>query len=49
MAVDFGQELGGGEAAVDHVAFQLGHVDAVGGEAAEGFVEGGGDVAGFWP
>ena len=31
--------------AVDHVAFQLGHVDAVGGKAAERLVERGGQVA----
>ena len=27
-----------GEAAIDHVAFELGHVDAVGGKAAESLV-----------
>ena len=45
MAVDIGVELRGGEIAVDHVAFQLGHVDAVGGEAAERLVERGRKVA----
>ena len=45
MAVDVGIELGRGEFAVHHVAFQLGHVDAVGGKAAEGLVERGGQVA----
>ena len=41
VAVDLGEELGRGELAADHVALQLGHVDAVGGEAAERLVEGG--------
>src|SRR3954447_2447894 len=45
MAVDIGVELGGEEIAVDHVAFELGHVDAVGGEAAERLVERGRQVA----
>ncbi len=39
MAFDIGVELGGGERAVDHVALELGHVDAVGGKAAHGLVE----------
>ena len=45
VAFDVAQELGGGELAVDHVAFQLGHVDAVGREAAQRLVQRGGDVA----
>ena len=45
MAIDVGVELGREEIAVDHVAFELGHVDAVGGEAAERLVERGGQVA----
>ena len=45
MAVDVGIELRGEEIAVDHVAFELGHVDAVGGEAAHRLVERGGQVA----
>src|SRR6185437_17182311 len=45
MAVDVGVKLRREEFAVDHVAFQLGHVDAVGGEAAERLVERGGQVA----
>src|SRR5882762_6966953 len=45
MAVDVGIELRGGEFAVDHVAFQFRHVDAVGGETAERLVERGGQVA----
>ena len=39
MAVDVGEEARRGEFAVDHVAFELGHVDAIGGEAAERLVE----------
>src|SRR6202789_810107 len=39
MAVDIGVELRGKEIAVDHVAFELGHVDAVGGKAAHRLVE----------
>src|SRR5262249_14473034 len=39
MALDVGIELGGGEAAAEHVALELRHVDAVGGEAAERLVE----------
>ena len=45
MAIDVGIELGGEEITVDHVAFQLGHVDAVGGKAAHRLVERGGQVA----
>src|SRR5690242_16330813 len=40
MAVDIGIELCGKEIAVDHVALELRHVDAVGGKAAERLVEG---------
>ena len=39
VPLDVGVELGGGEVAVDHVALELGHVDAVGGEAAHRLVE----------
>src|ERR1700687_496836 len=39
VALDVGVELRGGEAAADHVAFELGHIDAVGGKAAERLVE----------
>src|SRR5262245_3586495 len=39
MALDVGVELCGEEIALDHVAFELGHVDAVGGEPAERLVE----------
>src|SRR5882672_354976 len=45
MAIDVGIELRGGEFAVDHVAFQFRHVDAVGSETAERLVERGGQVA----
>ena len=45
MPVDLGQELGGREVPADHVALQLGHVDPVGGEAAECLVERRGQVA----
>ena len=45
MAVHLGQELGRGELPADHVGLQLGHVDAVGREAAERLVEGRGQVA----
>src|ERR1700732_2319012 len=45
MAVDIGVELRGEEVAVDHVAFELGHVDAVGGEAPQRLVKRGGEVA----
>src|ERR1700732_1900536 len=39
MGLDIGQKLGGGELPVDHVAFELGHIDAIGGETAERLVE----------
>src|SRR6188508_1312035 len=39
MAFDVGIELRGEEIALDHVALELGHVDAVGGKAAHGLVE----------
>src|SRR5258708_39855750 len=39
MALDVGIELRGEEIATDHVALELGHVDAVGGEAAQRLVE----------
>src|ERR1700739_2565571 len=39
MSLHVGIELCRGEAAPDHVAFELGHVDAVGGEAAHRFVQ----------
>src|SRR5258705_4534928 len=45
MAVDVGIKLRGEEVAVDHVAFELGHVDAVGGKAAHRLVERRGQVA----
>ena len=45
MALDIGIELGRGERALEHVALELGHVDAVGGEAAQRLVERGRDVA----
>src|SRR4029077_14771528 len=45
MAFDVGIELRGEEIALDHVALELGHVDAVGGEAAERLVERGRHVA----
>src|SRR5437899_3850658 len=45
MAVDVGVKLRSEEIAVDHVALELGHVDAVGGEPAERLVERGGQVA----
>ena len=45
VAVDVGEELRGGEFALDHVAFELGHVDAVGRETAKRLVQRGGDVA----
>src|SRR5262249_37843258 len=38
MRFDIGVELGGRESAADHVAFELGHVDPVGGEPAHGLV-----------
>src|SRR5205814_8187355 len=45
MAFHVGVELGGEEIALDHVAFELGHVDAVGRKTAERLVERGRDVA----
>src|SRR5436305_10985435 len=39
VTVDVGVKLRGEEVAVDHVAFELGHVDAVGGEAAQRLVK----------
>ena len=45
MALDVGKELGGVEARADQIAFQLGHVDAVGGETAQRLEKGGGHVA----
>src|SRR5579871_3928127 len=45
MAVDIGIELRGEEIAVDHVALELGHVDAIGGKAAQRLVERSGQVA----
>src|SRR2546430_2823591 len=45
MTVDVGIKLRGKELAVDHVAFQLGHIDAVGGKAAERLVKRCGEVA----
>src|SRR2546423_14469109 len=39
MAFDVGIELRSEEIALDHVAFELGHVDAIGGEAAHRFIE----------
>src|SRR5207237_10746838 len=39
MRFDVGVELRRGERAADHVAFELGHVDAVGGEPAHRLVE----------
>src|ERR1700693_4565286 len=45
MAFDVGVELRGEEIALDHVALELGHVDAVGGKTAERLVERGRNVA----
>ena len=45
VALDVGVELRGEEVAADHVALELGHVDAVGGEAAHRLVERGRHVA----
>src|SRR5580693_1157163 len=45
VPVDIGEELGRGELPAFHVALELGHVDAVGGEAAKRLVECGGNVA----
>src|SRR6516164_8668890 len=39
MALDIDVKLRRREAAIDHIAFQLGHVNAVGGEPAEGLVQ----------
>src|SRR4029077_4686723 len=39
MTLDISIKLRGGKAAVDHIAFQLGHIDAVGGETAERLVQ----------
>src|ERR1700757_2608439 len=39
MAIDVGIEFRGEEIAVDHVAFQLGHVDAIGSKTAQRLVE----------
>ena len=44
MALDIGIELGGVERAAELIALQLGHVDAIGGEAAQRLVERGGDI-----
>src|SRR5215472_261414 len=41
VCLDIGVELGCRERAADHVAFELGHVDAIGGEPAQGLVESG--------
>src|SRR5262249_9787519 len=45
VAFDIGVELGREEIALNHVAFELGHVDAVGGKSAERLVERGRHVA----
>ena len=47
VAFDVCIELGGGEGTADHIAFQLGHVDAVGREAAHRLVQRCGNVADF--
>ena len=39
MRLDIGQKLGGGELPSDHVAFKLGHVDAIGSKTAERLIE----------
>src|ERR1019366_8716138 len=39
VRLDIGQELGRGEFSFDHIAFELGHIDAVGGETAERLVK----------
>src|SRR6516164_11189233 len=39
MALDIDVKLRRREAAIDHIAFQLGHIDAVGGEPAKGLVQ----------
>src|SRR3954464_11071768 len=38
VALDIRVELGGEESAINHVALELGHVDAVGGETAKRLV-----------
>src|SRR5262252_6336807 len=45
VALDIDVKLRRGEAAIDHIAFQLGHVDAVGGEPAQRLVQRRGNVA----
>src|SRR5688572_3763924 len=45
VTLDIGIELRRGEGAADHVAFELGHVDGIGGETAHGLVERGRHVA----
>src|SRR5579875_555308 len=45
MTFDVGIELRRKEIATEHVAFELGHIDAVGRETAERLVEGGWHVA----
>jgi hypothetical protein len=47
-ALDVAIELYRKELAVDHVAFQLSHVDAVGGKAAKRLVERSRQVARAW-
>src|SRR5687768_14681285 len=44
MAFDVGVELGGGELPLNLVGFELDHVHAVGGKAAERLVESGGNI-----
>src|SRR5450631_1722148 len=39
VRLDIGQELGRGEFPFDHIAFELGHIDAIGGETAERLVK----------
>src|SRR5262249_60052637 len=45
MALDIDVKLRGGEAAIDHIAFQLSHIDTVGGESAERLVKRCGNIA----
>ena len=45
MAIHLREELRCRKTAVDHVAFELGHVHAIGGETTQRFVERGRDVA----
>src|SRR5262245_18522861 len=45
VAFDIRIELRSEEVALDHIAFELGHIDAVGGKAAERLVERRGHVA----